>query len=548
MRRFLKGSFLAILMALPFAGFGCSEAGTTVIEQTNLYPQSSVTLTGRVIDADTREGVADAKVYYKVNGAWLSVTTSAGTTGGIPAQQKASIGAAETTAGEYKITGLPCYTTVPIVVQPTLASGLMQTNSSHSTSCGSNMYLSVEQSKQFALEAGRAVTVNLVDSISGAAVSGATVYWAGGGANGIGFEDVVATESTTTPGSYDITIPRAATNLLVTNVTDAEGVWTHETATVAFSSAGVNSTNVITKALLPIGPDTTISVVTDNIRIGGANSGGTPIAFIKADDPIEIIYNLPITVDADTLTLSYWNDFQTHTATILPAVEEITVAAAVTGSKLTVTPDAATPLTEGEQYSLEGTVHYAGTSADDKQLALSTGFHVTQSGVGTIGNTPVITIDNFNCYKPNAAGDTAVVIKAGDATVLGAAVPKIVFPELVWGTVRLISTTVGDGTDIVTTLQNDVPTAITGQWSGASWQVVDACDGSGTATVGNNNLGGNTPGAVFLLNMNTLWGTGTVSDSLAATAVKLNVGYTIGFDIYDAEGNVYQSEDYLTVQ
>lgn len=418
---------------------------------------ASYTVFGKVVDAQTGAGIGDAKVYIKVNGTWQSATTSKGGTVVVPAQQKVGLGAAETSDGDWSISGLPAMPAgAPIIVQPPKGSSLVQLSgvvpavslAAIGSSGGNQGNYSVDIG-QTALSLGVTITVHVVDGATGNYVqmpSSAAIPVTLGinGCNFSGavgcnsFENVFATQDATDKDKYTIVVPNNFGNTTLTvpaldNNADGKIDYTTGASTVATNAGslagqGTLTTNIVVQ---PITSTTALAVVASNAKTQTVNAVTT--SGIPAAGPIKVLYNMPVTIAGtatDSVTLSYTDNFKTLTSAAVAGETTVTAALSTDGTVLTVTPAAA--LTENKTYTLRATLKDpAGT-----QTAVSSGFYVYATGTGTLGSTPTaVTVDNANYWTGGA------VITTGDTTALGAGNPNIVFPELVWGTIRVISGT-----------------------------------------------------------------------------------------------------------
>ncbi|MEK6726289.1 MAG: hypothetical protein AABY54_07050 [Deltaproteobacteria bacterium] len=579
--------------------WGCAQAPSD-LNVTQAIANNPVTVFGKVIDSQTRQGIGAATVYIKVNGNWQSTTTTASTIIGD------TLGSGDSTTGDYTFSGLPVNTTMPIIVQSPTTGGYLQrtgtitTNDYSGSSDGVNSQISQDLG-QMAMEKGIVATVYVVDANTGSYViksdSSALPVYLGMGGNG-SVEDVMAARDTTDTNKYTITIPQTGSSTLTVPALDttADGVYDYQTGatTITASGAVVSGVGTLTTtiALAPITNGTALGPVASNIRNVGANSGGTPMNVIGKSDPVKLLFNMPValpTTTTDGVTMTFTDNFKTLTAAAV--VTEVTVTAALSSGNtlLTITPSAA--LTEGQTYTMNGTVTSKQTGVVDTVYSLgTTTVTVTQTGTGTIGSTPTVTVDNFNHWtngKPITAlsgtvttnatttvtgtgtafttelvvgnsviigtdatvytvatiptatsftttvavpAQTTVTVLAGPALANGNA--RLVFPEPVWGTVRLISSTTGT----TTTISNGTPVALTGQTVA---YVIKAL-----STDAFNTDGGNVSGAIYPFDMTAAGMLGTVADSTTATPRSL----LLGIDAYDADGNTMRTEASYSVQ
>lgn len=612
--KFLSAFLLAASVSMGIWGCALAPSDLAVKQKVADNP---VTIFGKVIDSQTRQGIGDATVYVKVNGSWRSTTTSTST-----AVTGDTGGAGDSMAGDWTISGLPVATTIAIIIKGPANSGYIQiagailTNDYTGFAQGVNTEISQDLGQR-AMEKGVTATVYVVDANTGSYVtksdSSALPVYVGMGGNG-SVEDIMATRDTTDTNKYTVTIPQSGSTTLTVPALDttADGKYDYQTGAATITASGALVTGVgtltTTIALAPITNGTALAVAANNFRKSsdglttGTNSGGTPIGMIGKSDPIKMLFNMPVALPATTtdgVTMTYTDSFKSLTAAAPAAVTEVTVTAALSSGNtlLTVTPAAA--LTEGQTYTLKGTVTSSIQSgaADSVYSLGTTSATVTQTGTGTIGSTPTVTVDNFNYWTngavitpltltgtvttngtttvtgtgtafttelavgdlvtigtdvtvytvatiPTATSFTTTAAVAAQAAVTVSAKPAeatgqayLVFPEPVWGTVRLISTTSG----ATTTIGNGTPVAIPLQ-AVSYW--VKAAKGDTTTSL--NNKGGNmATGPIFRVSLGGVnpgtglgLGIAAVADNKTATPQS----YMLGIDAYDADGNTMRTE------
>jgi hypothetical protein len=535
--------FIAVAI-LTFGLWGCSDIpGEYTITQ-GIAP-SPVTVFGKVIDAQTRQGVGGATVYLKVKGSWKSTTTTSSTVIG------EDEGAGDSTSGDFNFTGLPVSTTMPIIIKgPDTASYLQQTGSitTNDYSANSNGINSVvsQDLGQIAMEQGITATVHVVDASTGAYVTATDsagtalpipIYLGFGAANSV--EDVLATQDTTDTNKYTIVIPQGGTTTLTVPAMDTDGDGERDyqsgTATISGTGDGDLTTNI---ALNLITSSTALGVVASNVQNIGANSGGTALNMLGKDDAVKLFYNVPIelpTTGADGVTMTYTDDFATLTAAAVLAETAVTAALSTDSTLLTITPAAA--LTENQSYSIRGAVRsVAETNTPNDEVAeLAVNLTVYATGTGTIGSTPTITVDNFNFCTGGIEIDSAST--ACGTNTIATTNAYVVFPEIVWGDIRLVKTITGAAD--TETLYNTAAAQLTGQaityWSKLAWNDADLAF---------NNAGANSSGALYRYDLNAVLALPAMSDHVAASSSKVN----LGFDVYDSEGNTYRDEVTFSVE
>jgi len=547
--RHVKNIILFVVITLMVFGLlGCpgnkSRDSITVIESVAANPG---VVFGKIIDRTTRAGIAGATVFLKVDGAWRSVGTAGPSDNSIT-----------DTAGDFAFSGVPVNTNMVLVVKG--PDGSSYVTIAQSVSITSNVLYGApnnEASKdlgQIALEKGVTVTLRVVDAQTGNFITKSdgsplpiyinplsTVF---------SIPDNMATRDATDTNKYTIIIPQTGVTIVFVPSIDinADGKYDYTASSTAISTSnGVvtgqgSLTTVI--ALTPVTNTTTLSVVTDNVVTYGSTAGGaTTLSMIGKSDPINIFFNMPVTVaatGADAVTLTYTDNFKYLTATAVTAEQAVTVTQGADNCLLTITPSAA--LIEGQTYALTGSVASVSSGASIPSIALNNigpgSFGVKVSGATVLSAAGAITLDNRN-YWTNGSVITA---PAASNIALADDVPYLFFPAPVWGTVRAVSHIIGT----TTTVDNGAPVTITGQVAGVWYNMITSSDPNiavnGGTGVGRRS-GANRSGVVFPVNISAVIG-GTVADNTTATPVI----YTLGLNVYDANGNTYVAETAFPVQ
>ena len=396
----------------------------------------NVTAYGKVIDAVTRQGIGSATVYIKDGGTWRSTVTAASSVIG------ATGGAGDSTTGDFTFTGLTPNTTYPMIIANPSGGSYMQLTGTLATtdyspnSDGINHAINQDLG-QIAMEKGVTVTVRVVDGSTGTYLSydpdgdgtnnAIPIYnGLGLGAN-VSVEDIVATQDSADTDKYTIVVAQTgATTLTVPALdTDGDGKYDRTAAATTITGAAQLSQESMIETVITVGALTNATapaLVASNLIAAGGSSGGAAMTMLGASDPLKLYYNMPITVQTtgeDSLTLTYPDNFKQLDAAAVTA--EVTVSATTSASLLTVTPSAA--LTEGQTYTLNGAINSAAGGGGDTVTALATtAFTVTQTGTGTIGSTPNVTIDNFNYYTSGqtlTAPTGTVAVTNGSPDVVG---------------------------------------------------------------------------------------------------------------------------------
>ena len=490
--KFRKGvlGMLGIALAAAFAVTGCS--GTTLNSQTGW------TLVGKVVDANSRAGVAGVKVCVKVNADWTKfcATTKDGTVGSMPAQAKPKYDTGST-AGDFTITGLPYLSNpTPVIVQPTLASGYAQITTTvnfggGAGAAGAAAGAANGQYDMTQITIDKGVTVNVfvisTDGAAGAATqvdtNGAPIYFATGALGDV--NDVLATY--VSGNHYTFTLPRSGTGTVALGIGNfltippfksASGLYYQGAATnVVWQDLTVEANPTINLSVTATSMVTPLRLVASNfvtrldnsvVTSAGVPGAGASVTTngLPKDGVIKLYLNLPITLVAPTsadataavsnpyvIALSYVDYFKKLTAAASGVTAAVTAAVDATDpALLTITPTAT--LVENQTYSFAGRVQAAtdwanqpGTNNDTgTNLDTVTGlnnFYVWLTGAGSIGSSPAIQIDNANGWTAYAAGVKAAsstkMTNETTNTVGGAKTPYLLFPEMVWGTVRLIN-------------------------------------------------------------------------------------------------------------
>lgn len=511
--KFRKGvlGMLGIALAAAFAVTGCS--GTTLNSQTGW------TLVGKVVDANSRAGVAGARVCVKINGDWnkYCAKTSAGTTGSITPNAAAKFSAGDT-KGDYVITGLPYLAAnTPVIVQGPAGGSYVSITTAVNFTAGAAQNAAAGAANgqwdmgQVAIDTGITVTIFVVDSGTGKYVTtnGAPIYIGMGGTGDV--NDYLATY--VSGGQYTITVARNSvssqslinqgtsvgvaqfgTLLTIPPFKTSTGVWyTAGSTLAAWSDIANETTAVVNLPVSAVSSTTALQAVAsnftsriDNSAVGATGAGingkitfGLLAATAKADG-IQLFLNLPVTLVKPTAAtgtavdnpynygVTYVDHFKVLTgaaATVLiPAVASID---ATNTALLMLKP--ASDLVDNQTYQLFGRVQAAGPGANQpgtnglSTVALDTiplivanagttptaisSFYVPSvlaTGNGSISKNPVIQVDNQNGYTAYAAGvlgATSALIVSTDTNVTQAnpKKPWLMFPEMVWGTVRLIN-------------------------------------------------------------------------------------------------------------
>ncbi|MDH5559777.1 MAG: hypothetical protein OEY59_02880 [Deltaproteobacteria bacterium] len=600
-----QGGYILIMMILSLTLVGCKtdNAVTTAAntgETTYLY--------GKIVDAETSEGIASARVSVKVDGTWHSVYTKTGNNdevlnnkGDFVFTNLSVPGTGEMTIvvdqGRSKTQYIPYYGTLGYDLPTTLPTD--------------STYINDGNIGDIPLNRGTTATVYVVDSQSGDFITRPgdepiAIYDADArdGVRGSAAVPIIkAKQDTTDLNKYSIDVPVLnLTTLYVpsfygTVVYDATGDITSDstrfstnmaTTITEFEKNAGSVTKYISMTRLANG--TGLSTVADNLFAVGTGVG-TAQTVIKKNQVIKLFFNMPVQFDTTNHTfLLYTTDnLRALTATeyVLNTTVAVTPALSMDNTMLSLTPN--TALTENATYSVSGMLKSLSNTdiTSMEEVYQISGFipnmYVDNSSATSIGGaTPKITLDNFNFCTGGSRVQTPTTplttdtppawgTAIGDCTVGGD--PNslyLVFPEHVWG-----AFTVNSFTHAGTTYPSPlVTTAIAGQsqLTGAS---AYAADGLGYF---DNTIGyeGTATPAIYTANeanpvtrMGSNYGavgfrTSVPWASLSNGSVPINGGPTtidvsddtataantvnISLDVYDGMGNQLQTTTEYTIE
>ncbi|MBI3580982.1 MAG: hypothetical protein HY098_02720 [Nitrospinae bacterium] len=404
------------------------------------------------------------------------------------------------TVGDFSITGLPYLSMpTPVSVQAPVGSTYSDTTVNVTfdlnTGSGASAGNANGQFDMGVVAIDKGVTVNIfVVSTNGAGgaaspvnTNGAPVWFATSG-NG----DVLDVPATYVSGNqYTITLPRTgagavglpvANFLVISPFKSASGayfqgattnvVWQDLTVEV---NPTINLTVVATSMVTPL---TTVATnfitMTDNsvVTSAGVPGAGVPIVTngLAKNGVIKLYLNEPITLPTMTsvpacptgeicpvsnpyvIALSYVDYFKKLTATAATVTQAVTAAVDATDlALLTITP--ANDLIENQTYAFAGRVQAAsdwasqpGTNADTSvnldTVVNGRVFYIYPASATVAGAIGPIQVDNGNGWTAFAAGvvgaSSVALPNETTMTVTSATAPFLLFPEMVWGTVRLI--------------------------------------------------------------------------------------------------------------
>lgn len=556
-KRFLTVAVLTAFAALSIVGCSSDVPNSTIVTQGVAY--NPVTIHGKIIDKMTRKGIAGATVKIKVNGYWITATT-AGDTSTAP----------DSAAGDFSIGDLPANTVLtayikgPAVTTTQTVAYLAgafnwYTNDYSGESDGINQRIN-QDIGQFTMAPGVTATVRVIDrqglpvtlSSGGAIPIGVLDWW---GSN-ISVLDTLATRVTNTgaPDTYTIVVAQDDATILTVPALDTNGdnkydytggaITIQNTDTGIVTGTGNLTTNIV---LAKINNTTALSVLATSAKTYGSNAGGIALTMIGRSEPYAMVFNMPLTAaSVDALTMTYTDDFKNLAVAAVTAEQAITAALSNSNTVLTITPAAA--LIEGKTYTFMGTVQSTATGAADTVYvlgALSTSSIMVKptTTATTLSAAGAITVDNYNYWSANVSGVADVITApTGSNPALANDTPYMIFPEPVWGTARLISTTTST-LAAGTVINNNAPVAITGQ--SMAWSVVANSAELSTAF---NITGGKRAGLVFLWDMTVAGGMFAGGTTVPDSTTAVPRIYKIGLDIYDADGNKLVTEADYAVQ
>ena len=443
-------------------------------------------ITGKVVDAATLVPIKSAKVVLFVNGTKAETRSSSSTDadltgtfvfGGIPAGTHAiRFEAVDYANTERSVTVPQSNDNTPITVGP----------------------ITVSLAKGFDL--------TVVASDAGAPVAGVTVVAASN--NGpLQSTGVTAADGTVILTGLDLT---DTYTVFSSPVYDAAGTAIKyvTSGNVAFDPAGGERTVPI--ALQAATRTDNIAIVATNLLSDGTLAGVRKLT--TRNGVIRVVFNYPVELSGG-VTASFLNDLIAVPDTAPTQLATVSAALDATRTVLTITNS--TDYLINETYTFNGSVT-ARVSGVTKSLSLATIGDVTivnDTATG-LSSTTVFTADNYNGTYEGGVGVNAPTATASQVYVN--------FPEYVYGTYRVISTTTG----ATTTAVNGATVSF-----GNPLEVFSANSGGKDAIV------------AF---RQDLVGISLADDVSTAPATRSQV--TLFLDVYDAEGNSFTGNVTLNVQ
>jgi hypothetical protein len=473
----------ALLLALATFFLGCSDEGTNDVAMSG---NASGVVSGRIIDASTRQPVANAEVtiiYDQINK--ITAISSDSTDPEL--------------AGTFVINGLPGGSHTLLIK----AAGYATINRPRFVYCSSYGFGPVSVALgDVALYKGTDVTV--VVTADGVPQAGITVY----AARNYDMASDLISGVTTTDGTVALSGLSCVESYAVCNTITYDG------ASVKYPQActwynPVNNVKTVSLALRGAQQYDSIRVVADNlIHVNGQS-------LARPGQSIVVVYNYPVTL-APSVTVSYFN-------TLVPnsdpdfgfpkAVATTTASLDATNTILTIANSSAWTINQSYRIDKEVTAIFNGqTQFDDTEIRFSV---IDDTPTGLSDNTTLVA-DNYNNTWDGGIAPHAPTTTPSQIYVN--------FPEFVYGTYKVTSTTNFGVTQ-------DMLLSVTDFLQPGS--VVFASNG-----------GGKDAKTVYRMPLN-LWMADLNSSLTGTTGVNR---FTVFFDVRDAEGNAFTKEVTLDVQ
>ncbi len=491
-------AFMAVAaLVTAFIASGCSG---------NSNSATGWTVVGKIIDANSRAGVANARVCIKINGDWNGHCgiSSTGTSGNLTTNTaKPKYDVTTTvgqTIGDFTINGLPYLSLpTPVSVQAPAGSTYSDTTTTVTFDINSGSGASAGNANgqydmgQVAIDQGVTVNLFVISNKAGGSgapvnTNGAPVYFATGG-NG----DVIDVAATYVSGNqYTITLPRSGTGavplgfanfLFISPFKSADGLYYQGATTnvvwqdlTVEANPTINLTVTSTTMVTPLGlVATNFITMQDNSIVTSAGVpgiAGTQITTngLAKNGVIKLYLNEPITLPTMTsvppcptgeicpvsnpyvIALSYVDYFKKLTAKAVTVTQAVTAAVDATDAALlTITPT--NDLIENQTYAFAGRVQAASDwmsqpgTTQDTTVNLDTVvngrvFYIYPAAATVAGAIGPIQVDNGNgwsAFSGGVVGAASVALPNETTnTVTTAGIPYLLFPEMIWGTVRLI--------------------------------------------------------------------------------------------------------------
>ena len=557
------------IVAIALLAFGLASCEIIIpfddLKPKDPTPLPRTSVTGKVVDAMTLEGIADAKVSVKVNGEWRTATTKAAVATGLSGHLF------DTGVGDFVIRGLPGeFSSLPIVVEgPTEGAYILITGalSSSSNEGGGNTMMDIGF---VSLDKGLEAFIHVVDKDTAEDIVGDITMIPDYAANTstttvngyYGLDLAKAKRESADDSTYSVTIPNNGntSRVFIANFDgDGDGIIDHGGAVVSFTASDkaiglLDKVVVLDDLYASSAVQWTATSLYDNDQSQTAALGAAESIWIYFNQPIE---PAPVASEpSKAVAMSFTDDLKALGAetanllaslktTVLLAGTGLTVSSAVDGQLLMIDPVA--NLTENENYALSGIIRgldqdpYSATNSTQEADLSSvtngtsalTPIYVHYTGVGDIGDATVdMSLDNKNSCT-NGASITSGI---GTCTTGGtSSAVSAYFPEPVWGQIDILSTTSGTTT---TTLTGGLTTLACTPTSMAFYPA----EGTGATTNSNNtsNQGTNVGASACPVALAGV----TLVDHLAATPSTVK----IYLDVYDSDGNEWVGEYSLNVE
>lgn len=466
------------MMALTLAG--CVEVPDT---QKQKLASAIGTVSGRVVDAMTREGIAGVAVSLQVDGEWRDTTSADDESPTDPRETRGDFVFPDVPVGNHRLAiAAEGYAVRHMVV----AVGTSNDNSPVSVDL---LSIPVE----------RAFSLTVYVSSEGTPVEGATVMASSGYT---GYSELYRAR---TDGGGAAVIGGLPQNQPLTLMVPAfdqngDGVYDWQSSLMVEYTRSTDSDSAVHIELVPARRDDAIEIIDHNLD--APNREGA----IDKDQALVMVFNYPILPDSPgdrEFTLTFDN---THVPVDQVGFGDrvevpVSIEYSMGNTVLTVRPQA--PLIINQDYTLNGMVN-AVVNGELQTLPVGESLYVyDDSSTGVASPSFDIQLDNFN-------GTTS------DPDSLPGAV-TLVFPEWVTGRIVVVSRTLWDGTINRTTVLNQpVDLETEGAFN-------NGLTGTGT-------LGGNFSGHRHLA---------VLSIQTPDHTSIFNATFVIEFDLVDAEGNRY---------
>lgn len=263
-----------------------------------------------------------------------------------------------------------------------------------------------------------------------------------------------AAQDATDATKYTISLPQDDDHTLTVPAFDSnnDGILDYQSTSIAVDlnipgDVDAIVSGVVTRNILvtPITDTATLAIEENNYTRLNIDSAGTDVNAIGKSGPIKLLFNVPVSLSSndgnEEVTLTYMHSFKSLSSVAVEAEHAVNVSLSAGDTVLSVTPTS--DLTENQTYELRGSViQKSNNYVYDIVAALiavpvSNSIYVYATGTGTIGSTPTVTVDNQNYWTKDSNGVDAV-ITTGNPIALNVGTPDLLFPELVWGDIRLV--------------------------------------------------------------------------------------------------------------